>query len=49
MNTEHQNGKPELPHAIIEDLIAHRRNVWPEAEEIDTEAILEDDDAYNLA
>lgn len=40
---------PDMAKQLIEDLIAHRRNVWPEAEEIDTEAILEDDDEYNLA
>lgn len=39
---------PDMAKQLIEDLITHRRNVWPDAEEIDTEGVLEDDDAYNL-
>ena len=40
---------PEMAKQLIEDLIAHRRNVWPDAETIDAEATLEDDDGYDLA
>ena len=40
---------PEMAKQLIEDLIAHRRNVWPDAEAIDAEATLEDDDGYDLA
>ena len=39
---------PEMAKQLIEDLIAHRRNVWPDAEEIDAEATLEDDDGYDF-
>ena len=35
---------PERAKQLIEDLIAHRRNVWPDAEPIDPDAGLEVDD-----
>lgn len=33
---------PEMTAALIEDLIAHRRYIWPDADPIDPEADLED-------
>lgn len=33
---------PEMAASLIEDLIAHRRYVWPDAEPIDADAQLED-------
>ena len=33
---------PEMAKRLIEDLIAHRRNVWPDAEPIDPEVDVED-------
>lgn len=33
---------PEMAAALIEDLIAHRRHVWPDADPIDPDAELED-------
>ena len=35
---------PEMAASLIEDLIAHRRNVWPDAEPIDPDAGVEVDD-----
>ena len=33
---------PEMSKRLIEDLIAHRRNVWPDAEPIDPDVDVED-------
>ena len=33
---------PEMAKHLIEDLIAHRQNVWPDADPIDPDAELED-------
>lgn len=33
---------PEMAKQLIEDLIAHRRNVWPDAEPVDPEIDVED-------
>lgn len=33
---------PEMAKQLIEDLIAHRRNVWPDAEPVDPEVGVED-------
>ena len=33
---------PEMAKQLIEDLIAHRRNVWPDADPVDPEIDVED-------